>query len=147
MFQPDWVAAKQRALDMAEALHDHVQSKPYDVLSVRFNPFVDPKELPSGPKAALDTFIKALGERRALEYNFSTRDGEFFLHRPKTVHALITGTEPSFRGDLVPAVFAIVEQPAKHFAWYVTALRIVAETCDYVLAQPDKASHWLRWSA
>lgn len=144
-FQPDWAAAKQRALDMAGGLADHTASQPYDVLEVRHNPFVDPKDLPEGPNAALGVFRATIG--RNAQGSFGSRDGEFFLDKPLSVRAAVLGKRRCLHsGEPEPAVYLVFDAPNQH-EWYATALRIVAETCDYVLRQPDVAKYWLRWSA
>jgi hypothetical protein len=51
----------------------------------------------------------------------------------------ISASEPS-------VVYAIYETGGDHHGWYVTALKIVAETCGYVLAQDNPDQFWMRWS-
>lgn len=47
-----------------------------------------------------------------------------------------------------PAVYVIYEKPRSDQPdYYLTALRIVKETIEYVLAQPDRQKFFLRWSS
>ena len=44
-------------------------------------------------------------------------------------------------GDLI-----IVYDSPSQLDWYVKALEIVVETCDYVLAKSDPECYFLHWS-
>ncbi len=70
------------------------------------------------------------------------------------VVAVVTKTyEPPPANDPIrrlidqPSVFLVYErEPSEKEDWYLTALRIVRETIEYVLAQPDKQHYYLVWS-
>jgi hypothetical protein len=142
-FQPDWAAAKRRALEMAEALHDRAQSRPYDVTVVRTNSFLAPTALPASASAALELFCS---QNQPAFDAYSSAQGEFFMKKPLPVRAFIPGMRQSM-GNPTPVLYAVFDVSPDHSKWYETALRIVAETCDYVLSQPERDKFWLRWSA
>ncbi len=73
---------------------------------------------------------------------FSSREGDFWLgEKPLLVRAAVWGK--SYFGG--PAPYLVFEAP-DILAWYVEALEIVAETVDWVLAQPDPDCYYMHWS-
>ena len=153
--QPDWSAALERATQAIDGYAAFLASDAgrYRVSLIR--PMFDRGV--KTEKEALDAFLAQMrqnGERGADWSNYSTSEGEFWLKGLK-VHAVITKTyERPRAGDVIgaliggPSVFVVYEQErdAGKEDWYLTALRIVRESIEFVLAQPDKQHYYLVWS-
>lgn len=85
--------------------------------------------------------------------DYSSRDGLFHLDGIK-VCAVITKTytrpRPGNPFDAIlntPTVFLIYEKASDGKPdWYLTALRIVRETIEYVIAHPDRQHFYMVWS-
>lgn len=77
--------------------------------------------------------------------SYSNRDGHFFLEG-RTVRAVIRNDS---RGWIAGGVYIVTdkEQVEGKEDWYLTALRIVEETIEHVLAQADPENYFLTWSA
>lgn len=106
---------------------------------------------------ALAAFAAQLATERGPDWDcYCNGIGEFMISGLK-VHAIITkkyeqtkSANPILHILNTPSVFMIYEKaplPAGKEDWYLTALRIVRETIDFVLAQPDPKSYYLAWSA
>lgn len=153
--RPDWGAALTRVCEAIDGYSAFLASDAgrYRVTNIR--PMFDRGV--KTEKEALDAFIKQMrdkGERGADWSNFSNSDGEFWLKGLK-VHAVITKTyERPRAGDVIgafiggPSIFVVYEQEREDGKedWYLTALRIVRESIEFVLAQPDKQHYYLVWS-
>ena len=93
--------------------------------------------------------MEVVGKRGKAQKNFtsfSNQAGEFFLNGLK-VQAFIHGTTSLLRQSSY-CVYAVVEKNKEkpENNWYLQALQIMAETCKYVLSQPDKGVYYLYWS-
>lgn len=151
---PDWSASLDRVNQTIDAYSTHLSSDAgrFRVMDIR--PMFD-----MGVKneaEALDCFMKHLRERSPDgDFNsFSNANGNFWLDGIK-VHAIVTKKyERTAHGDVIgalingPAVFMVYEQETKagEEDWYLTALKIVRESIEYVLAQPDKQHFYMAWS-
>lgn len=152
--RPDWNAALTRVSQAIDGYADFLASDAgrYRVTNIR--PMFDRGV--KTEKEALDKFLEQMrksGDRNEW-CDFSNSDGVFWLKGIK-VHAVITKTHERTRpGDLIgalingPSVFVVYEQERKDGIedWYLTALRIVRESIEFVLAQPDKQHYYLVWS-
>jgi hypothetical protein len=98
--------------------------------------FGERDDLPSTPFAAQKIFNDT--RKKDELYNFSNRDGEFFLQKPEEVHALIHGTYLRR-----PCTYYITKFD---YEWYIKAAEITIEMIDYVLAQKDPENYYLQWS-
>jgi len=152
--RPDWSAALTRVSQAIDGYADFLASDAGRFRVTNIRPMFDRGV--KTEKEALDTFLEQLRKNgdRAEWSNFSNGDGEFWLKGIK-VHAVITKTYERPRpGDVIgaliggPSVFVVYEQEREDGKedWYLTALRIVRESIEFVLAQPDKQHYYLVWS-
>jgi len=148
-FQPDWQAARERAIKTLEdwrALTASTGGKSYRVSESKVSLFTQPSEMISSAADALKVFysqLESYKDKPDAWLNFGCKDGEFFLGEPLKVCALIPGAS-DFLGNKMPTTYVIYE--AQDDAWYTQALEIVIENCEWVLEQPDKELYWLHWS-
>lgn len=153
--QPDWTAALERATQAIDGYSAFLASDAGRYRVTHLRPMFDRGV--KTEKEALDAFleqVKANADRGADWSSFSTSQGEFWMKGLK-VHAVITKTyERPRAGDVIgaliggPSVFVVYEQEREGGKedWYLTALRIVRESIEFVLAQPDKQRFYLVWS-
>lgn len=158
LVKPDWAAVRQRALSAHES-YSNFLNKTGDirVMDIHNNVFVNRSELPTSPKAVMDIFVKQQTQhdeyfaqnadtdwkKRDLDW-YSNRDGEFFLGKGIEILAAIPGINSTFKCD---SVYLIYREKRTDKNWYLTALDILVETCDYVLSQPDSQKYCVRWSS
>src|SRR5262249_26526887 len=125
------------------------------VMRVGFNPFIDPATLPDSANAALEVFRRRLVKGYPEKGEIESEGGHFFgKTTPGKFLALIPGTERLCTDKPAPTIYAVYTTDAfaeelenEPFEWYIQALEIVAETCDYVLGEPDPENYYLHWSA
>lgn len=151
-FAPDWSAALERVNDLIARYEAHLQSSVGGVRVMELRPMFDRGV--SSEAEALEMYRKeAEREHPADCRSFSKANGEFYLDG-LNVRAFITKRyQPPAHGDVIGrrintrAVYVIydVEREGKE-DWHLTALRIVRETIEFVLAQPDKQHFYLVWS-
>lgn len=136
--QPDWSASLERCKDAIEKLK---AAGAYRVNHVSANMFKAPEI--SSEAEAFQAFTKELKSHRDnnCDYNYSNSVGEFSIHEPNKVLAMIPGTYSIFRE--MPCVYVITESDN---SWYITALEIVKATIEFVLAKEDKEKYYLHWS-
>lgn len=146
--RPDWRASRRRAEEALEDLQNHAAR--YGGLKIERVDFfgLSKTEVPSDEEEAMalvKKHIETFGEKGKKSFgSYSSREGWFFLDEPRSVVALIPGTQ-SFLNQTQPCVYAAFKSEDA-FSFYCTALEIVIETIDYVLAQPDPESYILHWS-
>lgn len=92
---------------------------------------------------ALEIFKEQLNKKS--EYNYSCRNGNFFLAEPITVVGFIQGGDGFFGSKKSFLITKKKETTEKD--WYLQALEIMRETIQYVLAQPNKEHYFFKWSA
>jgi len=92
---------------------------------------------------ALEIFAEQIARRRPESFrSYSCREGEFHLDGIKAV-GFISGR--GILGD--PGMYVIYEKETDGKPdWHLTALKIVRETIEYVIAQPDRQHFYLVWS-
>ena len=146
--KPDW----EKSLDRAKSALELLRSKPsYRCFDVGYNEFMGrPSDHPvKNEKDAMAVFIKELEKNSekpadSESYNYSNRDGEFFMDENLKVVALIPGVKKRFFVDeYLPCVNVIYESSNE---WYIQALEIIIETIEFVLSQENKNQYYLRWS-
>lgn len=137
-FKPDWAQAFDRITDL---ISDFEKLGAYRVEAVSQNIFSGKPEIESEAQA-LDAFLKELSRERIAESNYSNKQGEFYMHEPLKVLAMIPGTQKILREQ--PCVYVVTESDN---VWYAEALKIVRETIEFVLSQEDKELYYLHWSA
>lgn len=85
-----------------------------------------------------------------------TADGEFWLDGLKVVGIVTKKYDPPASSDVIgriintPSVFVVYErekEPEQGEDWYLTALKIVRESIEFVIAQPDRQDFYLVWSS
>jgi len=141
-FCPDWEQAKQRAQELIELLS---KNDPYYVSKVAWNMFSEPPDVNS-EKEALDIFKKELAKQGGSRA-YSNKNGLFYLDEPLPVCGIISGQE-HILSNIVPCVYVIHKSGADDgYDFYIQALEIVVETCEYVLSFPDPKKYWLHWSS
>lgn len=146
-FLPDWKASRGRANAALADLRDMDKNTTHHAFEIDvFSIFGDS---PTVSDAAEATKIakKEMGELGSFG-DWSSKQGLFMPRTKPQVVAFIPGMK-ELLGKKIPTVFAVTEaKPGEIYDWYVKALEIVVETCDYVLAlpEPEHAKHWLHWS-
>lgn len=155
-FAPDWRRTRERALEVLGLLEAaNARGQGHGVMEVAPNPFGDwTREAgATSEHEALELFLtKHLsGLKRPDPFGdgggYSDLTGEYF-RAPLKVRALIRGgLQRKGYGAPVPVLYAVYESEhgAVHPS-YLDSLKVVVETCDHVLAQPDPERWLLHWS-
>jgi hypothetical protein len=154
-FVPDWVAVKSRCAAAIVALKQKMDDPiseffAFHVRGESLRPQDHPKI--QSQEAALTYFNQELGSWSKgpkgdfLRGDYSGAHG-YFSRGGLTVHALISGSE-----FLSPSGVWVVaksdKEDGKHrLTFYLEALEIVEETCNFVLSKPDPQNYYLHWSA
>jgi hypothetical protein len=144
-FRPDWAAAKARALALVDEIQVRIKvdGGEYRVMFKASNIFEQPGEMRkrcSSSEDAMNLFREQLrGDHKSAYYN---KAGFFSFKEPLKVSALISEI-----GPLDQAGTYVVYDATDNTKWYLDALEIVAETCDWVLARPDVDKFYLSWSS
>lgn len=137
-FQPNWKEVIQRANAAIELLS---QKGNYKCFSVDENVFGN-NTPPQSEKEALEILQKEIADNKStFEGGYENGKGSFYLNEPLEVVALIPGINNILRPR--NCTYVIIKGDID---WYITALKIVRETCEYVLAQNDPQKYWLHWS-
>jgi len=143
---PNWKLAIERAREAQAKLKAFVEAN--GSLSVsRISHMAHPKT-PGCSEDAMRLFLetKAQHEKEGAKFDFSNIAGLFHVNEPLTVLAAIPGF--AFHND--QCTYLIVKDKGD-FEWYLEALDVVAETCEWVLAEMakpanTKAVYALHWS-
>lgn len=138
-FQPDWAAALTRC---DEAIAQLSERGNYRCFKVYANPFGSSFAVPTSEQQAMDIFNKEL-EREHGSGGYENGAGHFYPKEPIEAFAIIPG-QFDFLGRIHNCVYLIAKGENE---WYLNALKIVKETIEYVLAQPDKEKYYLHWSS
>lgn len=137
-FQPDWNTALQKCNESINLLEAKGN---YRCFQVSPNIFGQSTTCNS-EKEALEIFAAEKLSGGSFD-NYSNNKGEFYQKEPLKVLALIQGMR-NFIGRDIPCTYVVFEGENQ---WYVTALKIVKETIEYVLNQSDKDKYYLHWSS
>lgn len=138
-FRPDWDSALIKCNEAIELL---LTKGNYRVFKVHENIFGSNVPLPTDEKSALEIFTKEV-ERQSDFAGYENGHGHFYPKEPIQIFALIPGRF-DFMGRVLNCVYLIAKGEND---WYLNALKIVKETIEYVLAQPDKEKYYLHWSS
>lgn len=149
-FQPDWAQVRQRAKEARRLLSDRIETD--GGLLKAFTLHADIGTPLKSTAEAVAMIRKELAERKsrlsadpAREKtwggSFSRGGGEYFLDEPMKIVGILPCNDVFNRRNV--AVIFLEDDDG----WYVQALEIVEETCDFVLAREDANKFWLRWSS
>jgi hypothetical protein len=137
-FQPDWGSALQRCNQSIDLLE---KKENYRCFSITPNMFEQPKC--DSEKQAFEIFFTELDIKNSSFTRYSNNKGHFYPQNPLKIYALIPGTKNDFLKN-EPCTYVITEGDNNY---YLTALKIVKETIEYVLNQSDKEKYYLHWSS
>lgn len=153
-FAPDWEASLERVNDVIARYEQHLSGAmgKYSVRTVRPMWEFGVKD----EAGALALFQEQLDNQAKFSSgmtHYSNRDGEFMLTGMKVVGVVTKQFTPTGNSNPLdallnsPSVFLIYEKESDGKPdWYLTALKIVRETCEYVIAQPDRQNYYMVWS-
>jgi len=155
---PDWSKAISNARALRQEFAEYLEENgSYEVIEAKYNEFCGPpNQCPIvDSNAALKAFLEEKKthaervekwEKDQKDYNYTNRVGQFFMAEPYKMVGVIGGVKKRFFvGEFLPCAYIIVEN--KHgFEWYLHALDIIVETCEYVLGQDDPENYILHWS-
>lgn len=137
----DWAACRDRAEAAIQNYSAHLNSVlgKYDVTEVT-------NYHGSGARNeehALELFEQEITNQRMFN-SYSTRDGNFWLDGMKVLAVIPRQNNPM--GSSVYVVYEKLPPELGKEDWYLTALRIVKETCEWVLRQEDPENYFMSWS-
>lgn len=150
-FTPDWDACLNRVNDVIEKYSAFLAGDGGKLYVTEIRPMYEHGV--ADEKAALACYLETMSKQPSFDGGFINRDGEFFP-KGQTLRAVITKQYvPPAHDDLIgriinrPTVFLVMDkEDTGKEDWHLTALRIVKETIEYVMAQPDRAHYYLSWS-
>ena len=96
---------------------------------------------PVSERQAIEIAEKTLKPEDSGFENYSNRDGTWF-----TKGIPVYGVVHSRNCLGAPSVWLITKADPSHMTWYIEALEVAAEMCEWVLAQPDPKQFSLYWS-
>lgn len=143
-FVPNWEECLDRVTAAIKTFEDVLESERgrFDVIRI-MRPWRN-ENLASDARDALNTFMaersEFLGSPTQSFGNYGSNKGDFWFNRHLEVHAAIPGNDETF------LIVSKTPNADGKEDWYLTALRIVKETIEYVLAQPDKENYFVAWS-
>lgn len=157
---PDWEAAKKICEETIEKLREHAEGPlgKYNVMD--FTPsLLGHDSSVTSPEEALEFFnMKMLKTITDSPFDsFSTREGLFFKTPLKVVGVIPYSYPEKEKTKLASDYWANrmaktsylvyeLEDRAKFFGWYLTALKIVLENINYVLGQEHPEHFYMTWS-
>lgn len=146
-FKPDWEQALARAKEVRDALK--AEDKGYDVFKVSANAF-KPSDV-SDAKQARKIFEAELARRDGGGMDsYSNVHGEFYLGKPIEVMGVIPGYE-EFLGRNIPCSYIVYKQgqedPDRGVRWYIDALDVIIEMCEWAIKYKNKDKLYMYWSA
>jgi hypothetical protein len=138
-FKPDWDAALARCNGAIAGYEAHLAS-PMGKYSAMF---VDAINQVSNERDALEIFAKEVAREHAPDFrSYSNGQGTFYRDGIKAV-----GFMPGRSIINTPGMYVVYEKEVHGKPdWYLTALKIVRETIEHVIAQPDSQHFYLTWS-
>lgn len=159
-FAPDWKASLERAKAVREAFTDHLNRVgSVKVIDVGPNFFLGEAGLPKSKEEVMKLFTPEQ-ERHNERFKegkeepfatkdanwYSNRDGSFFLGKGARLLAAIPGK--GFGGKTTTyLVIRDGEESEIEKNWYLQALDVVVETCEYVLRHKNPEEYIFHWSA
>jgi hypothetical protein len=156
-FQPNWT----RAANRAQMLIAEMKAKTEDqgghmfVIESSVNPFVDPADVEhmcSSKEDALKLYRQEYSRQAeihedARKSGYSNISGHWFIGKPLEAVGVVMGIEKHWLGTKQVVTYVICKGTDEVLESYLDSLRIVIETCEWVIAQPTPENYWLRWSA
>jgi hypothetical protein len=139
-FQPNWQACRERAAKLLGEFKAYVAATPYRALEV--SPALYRDHAVGSAEEAIAAFVEQRKQAASFGW-YSTAKGYFFQKEPMRAVGLIHGYRDGFMKG--PCVYVIYEDA--ELDWYVHALEIVIETCDWVLKHPNPEKLYLHWSS
>jgi len=142
-FCPNWKESLKRAKELLFKLKG---MPAYRCTEIRIGDFKTPSVTSAAD--AMEIFKKEVGrfknEKAGSFGSYSNSDGHFYLDEDMKILALIPGTAKSYLGKgTVPTMNVIYEG---NNSFYIQALEIIIETCNWVLSKKDPLNYYLHWS-
>lgn len=147
--QPDWAQAKARAELLWDELNQWLLE--FGNLGVIEVPFSKHKDLPQDAVRAFGNYAENRKQQGSRSSGCYSNGLGFFCDNPGglEVVAVMPGVTPTLQALLggspvdvpmvQPAVYVVFRFPeGDGVPWYLQALDIIRETCDWVLAQPEE---------
>lgn len=146
---PDWRAAKIRAEELVRRLEEEVGSArgQYSIITLDCTRGIS---APTSEDEALNIAVQQVATHSDREQgwnDYSNGLGRWMLDGNYTIIGLMPGTREGWRREAEPCVYVAVKHEESPLLWYLNAAKIVVETIDYVLSQPDPENYYFHWSA
>ncbi len=138
---PEWEAALASAKEARAALANRDRLRAQQIGA---NPFAAEDLSVLHEADAIDIVREEMAKERGSFQNFSNIHGSFWLGETGLeIVAAVPGK--GFLGR--PVVYLVYEDSEEGWEWYIQAMDIVIETCEWVLSQDDPSKYALHWSA
>lgn len=142
--KPVWFSALIQAKKALDKLKEFKETNGNIIAVETENPFMQLSDTaPKNKKEVIDLFLE---EKKKIENNpfgsYSNSKGSFFFEAPLKTLAFIPGKD--YLGN--KTIYLICEGEEDRLDWYLQALEIVIETCEYVLSQGDSDKYYFHWS-
>ena len=159
-FKPDWKASLERAKQAREAYRDHLNRVgAVRVIEAGANYFLGDEGVPKDKESVMKIFRpeqerhnETFKDGKEMPFStkdnnwYSNRDGHFFLGQGARLLAAIPGK--GFGGKATTyLVIRDGEDAEISKNWYLQALDVVVETCEYVLRHKNTDEFIFHWSA
>lgn len=154
-FKPDWDLALAQVTKAIDGYSAHLKSDAGRYLVTQVKPYFGHGV--ETEAQARELVLQAMKRYDGPDFRaFSNRDGEFWLDGLKVVGIVTKKYDPPASSDVIgriintPSVFVVYErekEPEQGEDWYLTALKIVRESIEFVIAQPDRQDFYLVWSS
>lgn len=150
---PDWNKAWENVKVAIEQFKKFMESEEsqYEVVVQNFFNYIDSKE--TSPEKTMEIFMEHLNRRKdnkANLDNYSNREGLFYL-KGQTIKMFRLIAKPPIMAGMGESIEAHMivdsktEDGGSTYEWYLQALEVVQETCEYVLKSghvEDFSMHW-----
>jgi hypothetical protein len=156
-FTPNWEKARKIAVSAIEqwrALQSQLQG--FRTLSVDFNCFTNISEYERTDADCLKLFMEQWEQKKDDKEGFrsySNGQGLFHIDGLQVFGIFMTMQKGLLTENMVPKAVLVYKatdpedaEGADWLDWYIKALEIVVETCDYVLATGEPKAYSLTWS-
>ena len=136
----DWAVCLQNINEAINRYQAHLDSPIGKFSVMELSSIIDSA---SSAAEALDIFKKELersNEKNGMFNSYSNRKGDFYLDGLR-VHAFIPSSD-----KWSPMYVIVSKEESAEEDWYLQALKIMRETCEYVLKQEDPQNYYMHWS-
>ena len=137
--QPEWLASLERAESLIKQFS---KTGKFQIHQISQNMFMDEDALPKNEEEVHKLFMDEYERDTKSDFNYSSAKGEFFIHNPLEILAIIPGKTLFNKNGM----YIVTKLEDESHDWYLQALEIVRDTCKWVLEQPDKEKYYLHWS-